>query len=526
MKAVKFLGKFLAVILSCLFAIFLLLIMYIFIAKTMLNEYSIFYYISDSNIFDCSSDDIHTSDGKNNLMDYIGDDLFKIGSPIAMTDKVIDSARLNSVVTQYGYDYVDYVLYSNNRPVFDTDKVVNIVNNNYAARKGHNLSDKQLSSLDSYVIELESKLDETLPSVSELYDMGVNVYILRIIANFSSSNYIWIVFLMFSITFYSLIALCLWNKSRAFKWTGFIVLIDGILLIISSFLEVRLFSMVVNGKGIIDNLVVTILGKNFENLLLFGIGFIVLGIIFLIICANFMKKEQQGNSDKILDTVIKEETLLGKEPISGDLDVSSNKGEVTGEIDKVVLETIDDKAPSSSVLVIKDDEIPVIDVMGNDFESKDNDIIVPDEKLFNDKDSVSDDGDDEKEVNIDEESLSEESSDEDKDIEIVNDNNSDFVLDDDSLDNDDSEDVKTSDVVVMDSASEEDSSIDEPLPLGVSDDYEELDDSIDKDITPFDAKVSVPVEVKLDVISPKKGKDADFEDIEVLDNDDDEIELL
>ena len=492
MKAVKFLGKFLAVILSCLFAIFLLLIMYIFIAKTMLNEDSISYYI---------------------------------GIPISVTDKVIDSASLNNVLTQYGYDYIDYVLYSNNRPVFDTDKVVNIVNNNYAARKGHNLSDKQLSSLNSYVMKLESKLDDTLPSVSELYDMGVNVYILRIIANFSSSNYIWIVFLMFSITFYSLIALCLWNKSKAFKWTGFIVLIDGMLLIISSFLEVRLFSMVVNGRGIIDNLVVTILGKNFENLLLFGIGFIVLGIIFLIICANFMKKEQQENSDKILDTVIKEETLLGKEPISGDLDVSPNKGEITGVIDKVILETIDDKDPSSSVLVIKDDEIPVIDVMGNDFESKDNDIIVPDEKLFNDKDVVSDDGNDEKEVNIGEESLSDDSSDEDKDIEIVNDNNSDAILDDDSLDNDDSEDVKTLDVVVMDSASEEDGSIDEPLPLNSLDDYEELDDSINKDIIPFNDKVSVPVEVKLDVISPKKGKGADFEDIEVLDNDD-EIELL
>ena len=101
MKAVKFLGKFLAVILSCLFAIFLLLIMYIFIAKTMLNEDSISYYISDSNIFDCSSDDIHTSDGKNNLRDYIGDDLFKIGIPISVTDKVIDSASLNNVLTQY-----------------------------------------------------------------------------------------------------------------------------------------------------------------------------------------------------------------------------------------------------------------------------------------------------------------------------------------------------------------------------------------------------------------------------------------
>jgi len=525
MKAVKFLGKFLAVIFSCLFAIFLLLIMYIFIAKTMLNEDSISYYISDSNIFDCSSDDIHTSDGKNNLRDYIGDDLFKIGIPISVTDKVIDSASLNSVLTQYGYDYIDYVLYSNNRPVFDTDKVVNIVNNNYAARKGHNLSDKQLSSLNSYVMELESKLDDTLPSVSEFYDMGVNIYILRIIANFSSSNYIWIVFLMFSITFYSLIALCLWNKSKAFKWTGFIVLIDGMLLIVSSFLEVRLFSMVVNGRGIIDNLVVTILGKNFENLLLFGIGFIVLGIIFLIICASFMKKEQQENSDKILDTVIKEETLLGKEPISGDLDVSPNKGEITGVIDKVILETIDDKDPSSSVLVIKDDEIPVIDVMGNDFESKDNDSIVPDEKLFNDKDVVSDDGNDEKEVNIGEESLSDDSSDEDKDIEIVNDNNYAAILDDDSLDNDDSEDVKTSDVVVMDSVSEEDGSIDDPLPLNSLDDYEELDDSINKDIIPFNDKVSVPVEVKLDVISPKKGKGADFEDIEVLDNDD-EIELL
>ena len=163
--------------------------------------------------------------------------------------------------------------------------------------------------------------------------------------------------------------------------------------------------------------------------------------------------------------------------------------------------------------------------MGNDFESKDNDIIVPDEKLFNDKDVVSDDGNDEKEVNIGEESLSDDSSDEDKDIEIVNDNNSDAILDDDSLDNDDSEDVKTLDVVVMDSVSEEDGSIDEPLPLNSLDDYEELDDSINKDIIPFNDKVSVPVEVKLDVISPKKGKGADFEDIEVLDNDD-EIELL
>ena len=51
MRAVKLLGKVFAVILSCVFACFLLFVMYVLIAKTMLTEESIYNYVIDTNVF-------------------------------------------------------------------------------------------------------------------------------------------------------------------------------------------------------------------------------------------------------------------------------------------------------------------------------------------------------------------------------------------------------------------------------------------------------------------------------------------
>ena len=70
--------------------------------------------------------------------------------------------------------------------------------------------------------------------------------------------------------------------------------------------------MYINNKGIIDNLVITMVNNSFENLLFYGIALIIVGIILLIICSVLSKKERKENSDVLLNSTIENEIKNNK----------------------------------------------------------------------------------------------------------------------------------------------------------------------------------------------------------------------
>ena len=171
MRAVKLLGKVFAVILSCVFACFLLFVMYVLIAKTMLTEESIYNYVIDTNVFTSPSN----NGERNSLKQGIVSDLKKFDIPASVTVKTLESNNISRVISRYAYDYTRYVLYNKGAPSLDNDEIVNIFNNEYKSTTGDDLSDIQVKKLKEYVSSTEMKLDDSVPSVGDLQGYGVDI---------------------------------------------------------------------------------------------------------------------------------------------------------------------------------------------------------------------------------------------------------------------------------------------------------------------------------------------------------------
>ena len=564
MRAVKLLGKVFAVILSCVFACFLLFVMYVLIAKTMLTEEIIYNYVIDTNVFTSPSN----NGERNSLKQGIVSDLKKFDIPASVTVKTLESNNISRVISRYAYDYTRYVLYNKGAPSLDNDEIVNIFNNEYKSTTGDDLSDIQVKKLKEYVSSTEMKLDDSVPSVGDLQGYGVDIYNLRLVNDFVSSDYMLIVFGVFVLSFYTLIAICLWSKLRAFKWIGIVSMIDGFVLIISSFLEVRLLSMFINKNGIFENLAITVASKNFGSLLLAGIVLIVVGIVFLIICALLMKKEHKVDSDKLLDSVIKNEisSMDKGDSLDSDGDVSkvdssfkddevndidekindnnvleeknddkvsddkdtieddnrnvASETEYVSDIVKVDINEVDDDLPVSEVNILEDKEIPVIKIEGNDNEDGSSsliEVVSIDDNVVND-DSLKDSSDGDDDIESDKDIENENVNNSDDMIEIVSDDVPEVVKPIDDFDSDEVITIES----VLDEETVDDS---DEVESDNNTEYEEIDDS-NYEIEKHDIDVLIPENVSLSVVTPKKGKDIEPDLVEVLGDEEEDVELL
>ena len=501
----------------------------------------------------------------------------KFDIPASVTVKTLESNNISRVISRYAYDYTRYVLYNKGAPSLDNDEIVNIFNNEYKSTTGDDLSNIQVKKLKEYVSSTEMTLDDSVPSVGDLQGYGVDIYNLRLVNDFVSSDYMLIVFGVFVLSFYTLIAICLWSKLRAFKWIGIVSMIDGFVLIISSFLEVRLLSMFINKNGIFENLAITVASKNFGSLLLAGIVLIVVGIVFLIICALLMKKEHKVDSDKLLDSVIKNEisSMDKGDSLDSDGDVSkvdssfkndevndidekindnnvleeknddkvsddkdtieddnrnvASETEYVSDIVKVDINEVDDDLPVSEVNILEDKEIPVIKIEGNDNENGSSSLVEAvsiDDNVVNDdslKDSSGDEVTDDSDVSNDDESVSDveddKINDSDDTIEIVPDEDFEVVTPKE-------EDVVGDEVITIDTDLDEDVNDDsDDVESDNNTEYEEIDDS-NYEIEKHDIDVLIPENVSLSVITPKKGKDIEPDLVEVLGDEEEDVELL
>lgn len=517
MKAVKFLGKFFAIIFLIAFSILVLLMMLIGMAKSMITEENISKYIVSSNIFTSTSGEI-LGDNNNTLKQAISNKFLEMEISERVTESVLSSNEFNDVLTSYVYSYINNLLFSSEREKLDNNKIVSIVQDKYYEVEGVNLNDAQLVMLNDYVSDLCLKVYDFTPALNELEGLGINVDVLKFVSSICYFKYIWFCLGAFVLLLYILIAICFWSKLKAFKWCSNILIIDGVILVITSFLEVKFFSMFVNSKGIIDSLVLTIANKSFENLLFYGIALMILGIILLIICAVILKKERKEDSDALLNSVIEEEVSAKKTledhriKNSDELEKTLNNLEKI-EIEKVLLDKISDKKITDKVVTLKDEEIPKIVIEGEDFEKSDVDDVKPNEDIFVSNESV----------------LAEETNEKiNSDLSEVSDV-TEFVepLEKEKEETKEEEEVKEFEII----DSGEDDIEKEVITFDEKIDYEEISDEKEEKVIKKDVKVFPIEEIKLDITSPKKGKNIEFKDTILKDSlktdeDEEEIEIL
>ncbi len=306
MGANKVIGKIFASIFTIIFAILCLSFVYVFMVRNLATYENVSNYVSDANIFDCSSYEVLPRKDASTLREAIGKDLFEIGIPRLVVDDILDSDEVHKIITDYTYGYVRYVVYNESKPMFSTDDFVKVVENKYFLSTKKRLSEDQKTEVTKYVIEFSAKLDKGTFDKSELNEI-VNIDTIRVLLTSVSSKLAIIVLSLVLLFMLVLVSICLLNIVKGIRWCAKAILVDGILLIVTSLLEVRVLIMFINSKGIVDSLLISVIENQFGNLIICGAIFIIVGVIFLIITGVLLKKQHNKNSDAILDNVIANE---------------------------------------------------------------------------------------------------------------------------------------------------------------------------------------------------------------------------
>lgn len=544
MKVIQVCRKFFAFIFSVVFAILVLLVLFTGIARFMIMKDNISKYITNLDIFSYSSNEVSEL-GKGTLKESVSKELLEMKISEEVTEKVLDSDELNGVLTDYVYSYINNVLFDVDRQKIDTDAVMTIVQNKYFEVESKHLTDNQINMLSDYVSLLSDKFDNATFSVNELEELGVNVVLLRTIANVCASKYIFFILGTLILGMYALIAICFSSKLKSFKWCSSMLTIDGVILVVFSLLEVKFLSMYFNSRGIVDGLMMTIADVVLDNLLFLGIALMIIGIILLIICSVLWKRERKQNSDMLLESVIEEEVkaikTLENHKITNDEDLEKT----LKDLDKIEIENkvLDEEKNSDDTNDVKNEDDSVSDAIDKAIEddSTSNDI----DKVI-EKDSLNEEaGEETKEDNVDdntdleveeaetdveenENTLEEvDSNEKDEEIEEKLDNmeiveNENYLKEEDI---EDFSDIKEFEIIETENDEEQEDEKDSDIEINNLE-YEELDDKIEKEIIKKDVDAFPVEEVKLNIVSPEKGKDVEVDLLDLEKEEDEDIEIL
>src|SRR5574344_2747328 len=173
MKAVKILGRFLAVLLAIIFGFVLLVLILVAFSKDIIEQDSIDKYIVGAEIVNTKSQEFFYGDSSHNktIEQQICEDLSLIGISNVSTQNVLESKNMDKVLSDYVANYVNYILFNENKPEL-SDYLVASIFEEELVNSGNVLSLKQKEQLESYIHDLTNKINGSVPTINDLENMG------------------------------------------------------------------------------------------------------------------------------------------------------------------------------------------------------------------------------------------------------------------------------------------------------------------------------------------------------------------
>lgn len=287
------------------------------LARSMTSQDNIKHYLKNANVFDYPINDVLSDNQGETLRQTLKKDMLDIDMPALVVDDVIDSNALYEIINSYIYEYSRYILYNDSKPVLLSDKILNIVEEKYNKRENKSLSAKQKSEVSDYITQLIDRIDEDTFDKSEIDEM-ISINIIRKVANIFDSKYMVLTLTLIIVIIFAIISICLSSVRKAINWCSKITIFDGILLIVASFVEVRVLIMYFNSQGLLDNLAISVIENGFKNMLTYGLLLIAVGITFVIISAILLKKEKKESTKITSKKIDLSEKLVNKEEVVKD----------------------------------------------------------------------------------------------------------------------------------------------------------------------------------------------------------------
>lgn len=491
MKPPSFFIKLVASIFLLFFGVTCLITTVFVLAQNMTGKSNVKHYVENANIFDYSSRDIILDSQNTTLRQTVKSQLLTVDIPALVVDQVIDSKEMSTLISDYVYEYIQYILHDTTIPTFPSDGVLNILKAKYFEYEGKNLSAKQESEVLSYLKIIASKTDQSILDKNEVNEV-FSLNIIKQITKVLSASYVSMGFIVLMIVLVLIISICLGSFVKAINWCSKMVMLNGVILIIASFLEVRILIMYFNSQGLIDSLIISFVENGFQNMLIYGIVLIVLGIIFMTISLLMLKKGSKDSSVPIddisnnsKDFVMRDNEIL--QPLETNDKNENNVDDSVKESDSSDNnENMNNASPSAGEVSEKpsDDEKKSLEEKS---ENKSSDVIESKEEKPSKESKLKE----EIEIVESEEEVEEEQEDvpvSEKEIEL-----------EEPLEEEQEEDIEV-----------------ETEKYSVIDDDKEEPKPIKKEIV----SIAPLSEIKIDVVYPEKGKDI------AQDQDEEEIELL
>lgn len=332
MKVVNFFMKLLSYLFILVFSLVCLITTLFLMTKNMISYDSINGYVNSANIFDYKSEE--AGNDSSTIRQQIEKEMLTMDVPTLVTDSVLDSSEVNDMISKYTYDYSHYVFLDESKPIFPTSKILSLIEDKYATLEGKTLSQNQRLNITKYVKSLGEKIDKNLFDTGELNEVvSLNAVKTGLVA--LNSEYIVDALIVFIVVLFIIICLCLGSIKKAINWCGKAISLDGLLLIILSFVEVKLLIAYFNSQGLLDNLAILVVEKGFQNLLIYGGVLIAIGLVFIIISAILLRKEKKKKSTNMLEKVIEDE--VEKVKTDNKQEMIAPKKEEIGNNDKEVV---------------------------------------------------------------------------------------------------------------------------------------------------------------------------------------------
>lgn len=334
------------------------------LARSMTSQDNIKHYLKNANVFDYPINDVLSDNQGETLRQTLKKDMLDIDMPALVVDDVIDSNALYEIINSYIYEYSRYILYNDSKPVLLSDKILNIVEEKYNKRENKSLSAKQKSEVSDYITQLIDRIDEDTFDKSEIDEM-ISINIIRKVANIFDSKYMVLTLTLIIVIIFAIISICLSSVRKAINWCSKITIFDGILLIVASFVEVRVLIMYFNSQGLLDNLAISVIENGFKNMLTYGLLLIAVGITFVIISAILLKKEKKESTKITSKKIDLSEKLVNKEEVVKDENEKQEpEPQITEveDIDKGHQETQADIKQNEKSQEEKSEEVTIVEV--------------------------------------------------------------------------------------------------------------------------------------------------------------------
>lgn len=291
MKVVKFIKNFLAFILSCVFAILLLLLITNLFSQNLFTEKNIDKIVNTEQILEIKQEG---SDGRT-IKNIIVTELSERQVDKEKTIELLKSEELDNLISDYVYDYAEYIFFSKERPIIKEQQLQNIFN--------EVKNEKNQNEVEEYIGILTDKINESTPSIYELENMGYDINTIKLGFSYIHSTEGLIILIASLMLVIILIGAIMWDAKKALKIASIPTIIIGLILTVISLMEVNFMDKIINNEGILDGMILMVVNESLKDLLTYGIILLALGIIIFIITTILIKKGKNKQETIIQEPV-------------------------------------------------------------------------------------------------------------------------------------------------------------------------------------------------------------------------------